>query len=323
MSASTARPSPARVLVFGAQRSGTTWTAQILGATRDTQLFVEPDSLPHSHYALKACRSLGPDPVFNADDVPRSYEQLWASLFGGRRPRRVRGGNWIALRLLDGMTFDERRALARPDTRLSPKRRLGVALIQPPRVDPTRPVVVKSVHVNLVLDWLVSRWRPTPLWVRRHPMDMVASRLALKLPPRENALWRQFNEIQRVPTWCPPPPDDTDRVPAAAWFAGLTSSACRSFAAHNHDVVVVHHEALCRDPRAEFPALAERVGLEWTDQADATLAASDQPGEGWSTHRIAAEQPGRWRTRLTADEQELAIRWLAKFPIADDYPELA
>ncbi len=101
------------------------------------------------------------------------------------------------------------------------------------------------------------------------------------------------------------------------------TSMCQRFAASNDDVIVVHHEALCRDPKAEFPALAHRVGLEWTDRAEAVLAASNQPGEGWSTQRVAAEQPGRWRTRLTAEEQELAATWLAKFPIAEDYPELA
>ena len=68
--------------------------------------------------------------------------------------------------------------------------------------------------------------------------------------------------------------------------------------------------------------VATRVGLEWTGAAGESLAATDQPGEGWSTNRITAEQPGRWRTRLSAAEQEIAIGWLSKFPIAADYPEL-
>jgi hypothetical protein len=320
-----ARSNAPRVLVLGAQRSGTTWTAQILGATRGAQLFVEPDNCALSNYALKAACHLGFDPVLGADDVaPTRYEHLWRALFDGGRPRRVRGGNWIARRLLDGMTTDERWAVSQRDApRLSPKRRLGVALSQAPRVDPARPVVVKSVNANLALDWVVTRWRPTPVWVRRHPLDAVASRLPLPIVPRANDLWRELQAARGVPPWCPPPPEDHGRVPAAAWLTGLMSSTCQHFAASNDDVIVVHHEALCRDPMAEFPALAHRVGLEWTDRAEAVLAASNQPGEGWSTQRVAAEQPGRWRTRLTAEEQELAATWLAKFPIAEDYPELA
>jgi hypothetical protein len=99
-------------------------------------------------------------------------------------------------------------------------------------------------------------------------------------------------------------------------------SICQDVAARHDDVVVVDHEALCREPVAEFRALTTRVGLAWTERGIAALAASNQPGEGWSTRRVTAEQPGRWRTRLTAEEQARAIRWLAKFPIADDYPEL-
>jgi hypothetical protein len=236
----------------------------------------------------------------------------------------LRGGNQIARRLLDGMTTDERWAVSQRDApRLAPMRRLGVALSQAPRVDPARPVVVKSVNANLALDWVVTRWRPTPVWVRRHPLDAVASRLDLPILPRANDLWRELLAARGVPPWCPPPPEGDGQVPAAAWLTGLMTSTCQHFAASNDDVIVVHHEALCRNPMAEFPALAHRVGLEWTDRAEAVLAAANQPGEGWSTQRVAAAQPGRWRTRLTAEEQALAASWLAKFPIGEDYPELA
>jgi hypothetical protein len=315
---------PPKVLVFGSVRSGTTWTSQILAATGDAQYFNEPDTVAHNVYALKAVRHLDVDPVLGADDVATPpYERLWDTFFGAGRPRRLRGRNWLARRLLRGLTAAERRASVRPGgPPASWRQRLAVALAQPPRVDPTRAVVVKSVSANFALEWVLARWRPTPVWVRRHPMDAVASRIALPLPTEATELWRALQRADRVPSWCPPPPDDRDSVAVAAWLAGAVMSTCREVAARRDDVVVVDHEALCREPVAEFRALSTRLGFAWTERGAAALAASNQPGEGWSTRRVTAEQPGRWRTRLAAEEQERAIGWLAKFPIVDDYPEL-
>ena len=311
--------------MFGAARSGTTWTAEVLAATRDAQLANEVDTVASSVYALKALRELGLHPVLGADAVATSeYARLWDTLVGHRARPLVPGRNWVARRVLRTMTFDERRASVRPDApALSIRHRLGRALTQPPRLDPARPIVAKTVASILALDWVLARWNPTPLWVRRHPLDAVAGRVALPFPDDAPDVWRAMTRAGRIPAWCPSPPEPGDEVAIAAWLVGFGMSTSRDAAKCHGDVIVVDHEVLCRDPEVEFRALASRIGLVWTDDAAKALSETNRPGEGWSTFRVSAEQPGRWRTRLTPDEQELAIRCLAKFPIAEDYRELA
>jgi hypothetical protein len=311
-----------KVLVFGSVRSGTTWTAEILAATESAQLVNEPDTVSHNDYALKALSGLDVDPLLGPDDpATRPYEQLWDALFGDGPPRRMRGRNWLARRLLRDLSVDARRSAVRPDGRLSARHRIGVALTQPPRVDPSRPVVVKTVAALHALDWVLARWQPVPIWVRRHPLDVVASRMSLPFQTQADLLWSGLHRAGQVPPWCPAPPRG-DVVAVASWLAGVGLSACRDVAERRPDVLVVEHEVLCRDPPAEFRALAAGVGLVWTDASESVLAASNRPGDGWTTKRITAEQPGKWRTRLTREQQRTAIEWLARFPIARDYEEL-
>jgi hypothetical protein len=314
-----------RVLVFGAGRSGTTWTAKILAATRGAQLANEIDTVASSVYAVKALRGLTHHPVLGADSVATAeYARLWDNVVGyGARPL-VPGRNWVARRILRSLSFDKRRAAVRVDPpRLSVRHRLGRSLTQPPRLDPARPVVAKTVVSIFALEWILARWHPTPIWVRRHPLDVVAGKVALPFPRDARDVWWRLRETDRVPAWCPPPPENEDAVAEAAWFAGLAMSTCQDVARDHNDVIVVDHEMLCGDPVAEFSALSTRAGLVWTDHTHAVLAASDRPGQGWSTNRVTAEQPGRWRTRLTPDQQQTAIRVLAPFPIAGGYADLA
>ncbi|GMU77788.1 MAG: hypothetical protein AMXMBFR46_05860 [Acidimicrobiia bacterium] len=120
----------------------------------------------------------------------------------------------------------------------------------------------------------------------------------------------------------PPPPDD-GTLGAQAWYVGLQMSWCREVAARRSGVREVAHEVLCRDPVAGFEALARDAGLAWHPDAVAALHLHDRAGEGYTTDRVTAEQPGKWRTRLDAAEQREAIGWLRRFPIAAEYAELA
>ncbi len=66
--------------------------------------------------------------------------------------------------------------------------------------------------------------------------------------------------------------------------------------------------------RPSFAALAERVGLRWTDAAERFVEESDRQGSGFVTARVAAEQGERWRDRLSADEVDLVRSVLDAFP---------
>jgi hypothetical protein len=73
-------------------------------------------------------------------------------------------------------------------------------------------------------------------------------------------------------------------------------------ARRNPGWAVVVHDELCRSAPTSFPALAETLGLEWTDRASEFLDESNRPGRRFETARLAQELPGRWRDRLSIEQ---------------------
>src|SRR6476619_2267651 len=82
---------------------------------------------------------------------------------------------------------------------------------------------------------------------------------------------------------------------------------------------VVDHEAMCADPIGRFRALADALGLDWSTQNDAALAASNRPGTGYELNRVQTDLPGAWRRRLSPEDARTAAGIIARFPIAEHY----
>lgn len=100
-------------------------------------------------------------------------------------------------------------------------------------------------------------------------------------------------------------PADLDRgaspLAQAAWEVGLFTCTLEA-GAERPDRFVASHERLCLDPREGFRDLFAQLGLPWSDRVEAFLAESNRPGAGFTTYRVAAEEPDRWRTRLSSEQ---------------------
>jgi hypothetical protein len=283
----------------------------------------EPDHANAGLFATRALRGRGTTMVLRADDrAPRAFVRLWDAVLGDRPVLRVRGAARLARRIGGAEGREARFAVWRDASAVpTPRMRVALALSQPPHVPPAEHVVVKTVASVLAVEWLLARYAPRAVWVRRHPLDVVAGRTALGMTIDLERVERALFDLDARPSWTPLVPDEP--IGRAAWYVGFTMSWCADVVARRTDVVVVDHEDLCTSPRARFRTLAGALGLDWTAAADEVLRESDTPGTGWSTRRVTAEQPGRWQTRLSEDEQRVAIACLRRFPIAQEYADLA
>jgi hypothetical protein len=161
---------------------------------------------------------------------------------------------------------------------------------------------VKSVHVPLALEWVASRFRPRVLVVVRHPLNTIASWLEfgwggcyLDTHPR---IRERFAHRWGLPEL----PEARSLVQAITWEVALFTCVLHASADMHPDWLAVSHESLCGDPIEGFRDLYAGLGLMWTDDADAFVRASDRPGTGYSTSRVAADQPDRWKRRLTPEQ---------------------
>jgi hypothetical protein len=166
----------------------------------------------------------------------------------------------------------------------------------------------------------VSRWQPKVVVVLRHPLNIVASHVALGwgasgLDSHHRLRKRDGGGVRWAGLrWIPDLEPGATPLQRLAWQIGLFVGALEAAAQRHPDWIVVSHDDLCTDPPAGFKALCAGLGLPWTDEAAAFLAASDRPGRGLEVRRVAAEQPGKWAWHLAPDQVDEALAVLSGFP---------
>jgi hypothetical protein len=306
------------LLLVGTPRSGSTWAGEVLSHTEDVCFLHEPDNETQHPFAVRAKANLGRWPVLDAGDAaPGDYERLWELALAGAAHRRTPA--WAAGKvLLKRAGRSELRAAFSPGGHLNPRLRAVSALAPgPARRLPGGTVLVKSVHAALALDWIASRWQPRVLIVVRHPLNVIASWGQLGWGGLRIDRHPLVQERYVRPLGITPLEPGCSHLAVVTWQIALLTVALRAAAARHPEWHVVSHEDLCAAPEDAFRHLCTTVGLGWTDAAQRFLAASNRPGTGTTTFRVAADQPDRWRRRLDPAQVDEVRRVLAGFPLAD------
>jgi hypothetical protein len=285
------------VLVAGLPRSGTTWIGEVLGRTDGARYLHEPDNHLVRPDAWWAKRRLGPYPELRPGAVAGDYERLWALAFaGGPRPSPIYAGARIL----------QRAGAFRLSGRLAGRRRSRPA---------HGPLVVKSVHCARSLEWVAERFDPAVVLVERHPFGVISSWRKLG--------WDDFLDTDpgalryaAAVLGVDPPLPGASWLERAAWHYGVLSSHLEESRRRHPDWLVVRHEVVCAGPEPAFRRLSARLGLHFTEDTARFLAASNRPGDGYSTHRLWHEQVDGGRSRLTPPERALVLATLDRFTCA-------
>jgi hypothetical protein len=309
-----------RVLVLGIPRSGTTWIGRALAAAPDTSYLHEPDNDMSHPFALRAKGRLGRFPLLDPSDDAPGYERLWRAALGEDGKER---GAVARLRDRAALSIGRRvprpvmqQALSNPDTGRPAALRLASWLATPAAPGPGANAVVKTVHAPLAAEWIDARFDPAVVVVLRHPLNVLASLLELGLPDRDRALERRPGVPERVlrPLGIDPPEENASDAARAAWQVGMLQAALQAAAARHREWIVVEHEELAIGAIPAFRSLFERIGLPWSEDVAAHLEASNRPGTGFTTNRLGADEPARWRRRLRPDQFRDALRVLRTLP---------
>ena len=296
-----------RLVLVGAARSGTSWLGHALGRARGVRFYYEPDNVDAdpSKDTAAGRRGFGPYPVIDSDRDAGQFAPLWDLVFSGRLPfalrerRRLRPAAQVALRLPRSL----RDPLVRAAASLSARR--------PGRA---QSVVVKTIYATFSLEWLVARYRPQVIAMQRNPLNVVSSWRELHIPLFDLATRPILRARYIEPLGIEPPGGSAPEVARIAWHVGLLTHVISEALDRHPEWIFVTHEDLCADPATTIRGVAEQVGLAWSDDIDRFLNNNNRHGEGLAPVRIAAEEPTKWRQRLTDVEVAQIEAVLEKFP---------
>ncbi len=307
------------MFIVGVPRSGTTWVARVLARGTGARYLEEPDNHFRFGFALRAKAALGQRgyPQLEPGGTPesaRDYARLWHDAFQTRAsPLGYRGS--LSDRLVSRVGHVRASAVlagASPDRDL----RLAMRFAAPRR--PKRgdgPVLVKSVYATLAVEWIASRHDVEVVVTARHPLNIVSSWQTLgwldesgpePLATLDPMLARGLGERFGVA-----PPSGGTPIGRAAWLVGVLTRVLDEAIVRNPSWHRVVHEDLCRAPIEGFHRLAADLGLPWDAAGDRAISGWNRPGDGYETHRVAAELPDLWESRLRPHEIEEATAVLA------------
>src|SRR5687767_8472583 len=146
--------SAVRVLVVGAPRSGTTWVAESLRHGAGCRYIQEPDNERHAPAALHAKRGLGRFPILGPADAAPAYESLWRAAFQGGTPRPFLTDTVARGMLRLSAPATRERAIS--DGTAPLWLRVSSALAARKATASGEPVVIKSVHSALSIEWIAA-----------------------------------------------------------------------------------------------------------------------------------------------------------------------
>ena len=159
---------------------------------------------------------------------------------------------------------------------------------------------------------MADRFDPAVVVVERHPFGVISSWRKLGWDDFLDADHDALRYSAAVLGVDPPGPG-APWLERAAWHYGVLSSYLERARRRHPEWLVVRHEVLCAGPEPAFRRLSARLGLRFTDETARFLAASNRPGDGYSTHRLWHEQIDGGRSRLTPPERALVVATLDRF----------
>jgi hypothetical protein len=295
-----------RILLAGVARSGTSWLIRAFAATPGTQHYYEPDNIDADPTGQRAVgrSGFGPYPTLAPGEPAGLYEPLWDAVFAGRLPKR-RGVKLVAARA----------ALKLPPSVRAPLIRGSARVLTNLPGGPDR-TVVKTIYGAFSLEWLVRRYDTRTLVIQRHPLNVVSSWREVGIPGFDLTTRPALLARYRDRFDGDPPAADASELQKIAWQVGLLTTVIGDSLDQHPEWLLVDHEFLCADPVTRIKDLCRRLEVPWSDDVATFLHESNRPGEGLKPVRVTAEQPTRWRGRLTDDEVAEISAVLDHFPRA-------
>jgi hypothetical protein len=176
-----------------------------------------------------------------------------------------------------------------------------------------RRLIAKSVHAPLYIDWIANRFAVDVLVVLRNPHSIFASQMRMGLRDRFRNLTTQRTIRRDYGSYARRAGPGQNHLNRAAFQLALMTKIL-SIQVQNHpEYHVLSHDRLCTDPHSGYRAALQELDIPWSERVANAIEGFEARGEGYSTMRLARNQPSRWRRELSGEEVETVRRWIADF----------
>jgi hypothetical protein len=176
-----------------------------------------------------------------------------------------------------------------------------------------RRLIAKSVHAPLCIDWITNRFAFDVLVVLRNPYSIFASRMRMDMPDRFRNLTTQKTIRKDYGSYTQRAGPGQSEIGRTAFQIALMMKILSAQVENHPEYHVLSHDRLCIDPHSRYRAVLQELGIPWSERVANTVEGFEAHGEGYSTRRLARNQPSRWRQELSVEEIETVKHWTTEF----------
>ena len=274
------------ILVCGAPRTATSWTAKALSLATNIRYIREP--LSHGGYASGA--KLEGFEYLVAEDHSPEYEAVWN-------------------KVLSLQPFFGRRWLMQHS---------GSVLHRVP-IWPAR-LLIKEVNCPLALDWLSKHFPFQIVITIRHPCGYVASSLRLEGVGHEAISFERLIAQPRLMSLFSDDDQDwiknlVDPIERSAAAFGIVYKILGEQLTRHPEWTLIFHKNMCEAPAEAFSRLYEAVGITPNRRLFDFLKQSSTSDDNdlYSLNRVTVDQPFKWKTDLTTAQIDRIAAVIARF----------
>ncbi len=277
-------------------RTGTSWTGRVLGFAPRYTYYREPDNFSH------------------VEGAKRYFPYLYLPRDGDHEQYRRHMDGALSGKVATPFTM---RDAPGPIVDRLPERWRSLGLYLPAIYRREPNTIVKLVFSNLCLDWLQARYPAAGIvYLLRHPCGQFASVRRFGWQPKPHQLlWSDALVADHLR-----PFEDVIRSAETFWERAGAEWGAINYVVHRQaeqgsDRALVPFEWLCQDPAERFRLLFERLGLEWTREAEAFVEdhADEHSDQPYSLKRKSEEQIDKWKSEVSAEEVETCRRFAEPF----------
>lgn len=291
-------------MLSGLPRSGTTWTAKVIGHAPDTFYMHEPDNETFYLKALILKDELNRFPYLKTGHDAPLYHKLWKDIFNRHTysdvfPDKNKISPWKMEKILGEKSEEIHKKFFRysDDSQMDDVQMKDVDI---PAVPDKERLFIKSVHNLFALDWLDYHFDFQPVIVIRNPANTISSYLKMQFQDS----WRNvFHQEDLVKDYfkdiLPKLNRKNDVIEKMTIQIAAAYYVLQEQLASHPDWILLRHEDLCLNPIKEFKHLYKKLDLKWTREVKDFINESNQPGKGYKTNRVAEEEIDKYKTLLT------------------------
>ncbi len=295
-----------QIFITGPPRSGTTWIANVLSSSGNTDYIHEPDNEKNNFLAFLYKINLPRFPYIRENEDNKEYKKLFQKALLGNF---IKSGTYYNQFLLKINRLNKDRIEAmlnnnKHQNKILLKTSIELITIKDLlTINNKKQKIIKSVHALLSIPFIMRNFDILPLFIVRHPLSVISSYIKLQIHDANRSIYKnqKIKEDFLLPYQKQINEMKTNLELNALQISIFHHIISKYIKRYNYNFV--KHEDMCLNPLDKFKMLFKKTGIQWSISTENFIKKHNQSGvSGYDIYRSTRKLADNKKLQFSKDE---------------------